>query len=66
MEHEPIPCKSLAQDTEDPLGIEDILECHDGIVSEADKGTSALKTRPHLVLKPFIQHMVQEDVREAR
>jgi hypothetical protein len=32
------------------------------IVSEADKGTSPLETWQHLELKPFIQHMVQEDV----
>jgi hypothetical protein len=38
---EPIPRKSLAQNVVDPLGIEGILECHDGIVSEGDKGTSA-------------------------
>src|SRR5258707_11348981 len=38
MECEPIPCKPLAQDAEDPLGIEDTLERHHGIVSEADKG----------------------------
>ena len=57
-----IPRKSLAQDAENPLGIELILECHDGIVSEADKGTSPLETWPHLELEPFIQHMVQEDV----
>jgi putative tryptophan/tyrosine transport system substrate-binding protein len=62
MERKPIPCKSLAQYAEDPLGIEHVLERHDGIVSEADKGTSPFEARPHIVLKPFIQHMVKEDV----
>src|ERR1700736_1396422 len=66
MEREPKPCKTLAQDAEDPLGIEEVLERHHGIVSEADKGTSPLEPWPHLELEPFIQHMVQEDVREAR
>ena len=66
MECEPIPCKSLAQDAEDPLGIEKVLERHHGIVSEADQGTSPLETWPHLKLEPFIQHMVQENIREAR
>jgi hypothetical protein len=35
MEREPMPCKLLAQYAEDPLGIEHVLERHDGIVSEA-------------------------------
>ena len=48
MKRQPIPRKSLAQDAENPLGIENILECHDGIVSEADKGTSPLETWPYL------------------
>jgi hypothetical protein len=43
-----------------------VLERHHGIISEADKGTSPLETWPHLELKPFIQHVVQENVREAR
>ena len=34
MEYEPIPCKSLAQDAKDPLGIEEVLERHHSIVSE--------------------------------
>src|SRR6185312_4120713 len=66
MECESMPCKPLAQHAKDPLGIEEFLERHHGIISEADKGTSPLETWPHLTLKPFIQHMVQEDVRETR
>src|ERR1700730_3554760 len=65
MECESIPCKSLAQDAKDPLGIKEVLESHPRIISEADKGTSPLETWPHLQLKPFIQHVVQENVREA-
>ncbi len=66
MECESIPCKALTQNAKDPLGIEEVLERHYGIVSEADKGTSPLETWPHLELEPFIQHVVQENVREAR
>jgi hypothetical protein len=33
MECQSIPCKALAQNAEDPLGIEEILECQHGIVS---------------------------------
>jgi len=60
MECESIPCKSLAQDAKDPLGIEEVLECHHSVISKTDKGTSPLEARPHLDLKPFIQHVVQE------
>src|SRR5450759_5323497 len=66
MECESIPCKSLAQDAKDPLGIEEVLECHHSVISKTDKGTSPLEARPHLDLKPFIQHVVQENIREAR
>src|SRR6202051_4692512 len=34
MECESIPCKALAQNAEDPLGIEEVLERQHGIVSE--------------------------------
>src|ERR1700756_5372733 len=47
MECESIPCKSLTQNAEDPLGIEGILERHYGIVSESNKRTSPLETWPH-------------------
>src|SRR5262245_15080131 len=65
MQLEAIPRKSHAQNAKDPLGIEVILECHHGIISKADKGTSARKPWPHLVLEPFLQHVVQENVRET-
>jgi hypothetical protein len=58
MECESIPSKALAQDAEDPFGIEEVLERHHSIISEADKGTSPLETWPQLPLKPFIQHVV--------
>src|SRR3984893_15302403 len=66
MECESVPCKSLTQNAKDPLGIEEVLERQHGIISEADKGTSPLETWPHLELKPFVQHVVQENIREAR
>src|SRR5262249_19788728 len=64
MERQPIPCKPLAQHTKDAFGVKHILERHDGIIGEADKGTSACKPWSHLVLEPFVQHVVQEDVRQ--
>src|SRR6202521_1752310 len=66
MECESVPCKALTQNAKDPLGIEEILERQHGIISEADKGTSSLEPWSHLELKPFVQHVVQENVREAR
>src|ERR1700730_13484688 len=66
MERKSIPSKALAQNAKNPLGIEDVLERHHGVISEADKGTSPLETWPHLELERFIQHVVQENVREAR
>ena len=66
MECKSIPCKTLAQYVENPFGIEEILERHHGIIGKPDKGTSPLETWPHLKLKPFIQHVMQKNVREAR
>src|ERR1700686_2804535 len=66
MECESVPCKAFTQNAKDPLGIEEVRERQHGIVSEADKGTSPLETWAHLDLKPFVQHVVQENVREAR
>src|ERR1700730_14734791 len=65
MESESIPSKALAQYVEDPFGIEEILECHHGIIGEPNKGTSPLETWSHLEPEPFIQHVMQENVREA-
>src|SRR5271166_5568726 len=66
MECESIPCKSLTQNAENPLGIEGILERHYGIVSESNKRTSPLAAWLHFEFEPFIQHVVQKNVREAR
>ena len=66
MECESISCKTLAQYAEDPLGIEELLERHHGIIGEPNKGTSPLEPWTHFELEPFIQHVVQENVREAR
>jgi hypothetical protein len=52
MECESISCKTLTQYAENPLGIEEVLERHHGIVSEADKGTSPMETWLRLELKP--------------
>jgi hypothetical protein len=63
MEREPVPSKPLVQDIQNPLGILEIRKRHDGVVGESDKGTFSLEAWFHLILEPFIQHMVQENVR---
>jgi hypothetical protein len=62
MEREPEPFKTLAQDRQDALGVDKIVERYDRIVSETDKGAPPRKALPHLRLKPFIEHMVQENI----
>ena len=66
MERKPKASKTLAQHRQDTLGVSNIVERHHRVVSEPDKGAFPFETQPHLMLKPFIQHMVQEDVGEAR
>src|ERR1700675_357112 len=43
MECESISCKSLAQYAENPLGIEEVLERHHGIISETGKKIMILR-----------------------
>ena len=43
----------------------DVVERHQRVVGEPDKDALPSQTRFHLGLEPFVQHMVQEDVREA-
>ena len=65
MEGESIPCETLAQDRQHAFGVDDVVERHQRVVGEPDKGARPSETRLHLGLEPFVQHMVQEDVREA-
>ena len=60
-----IPCETLAQDRQHTFGVVDIIERHQCIVGEPDKRARPSETRFHLALEPFVQHMVQEDVRKA-
>ena len=65
VERELVSTKTLAQNIQNPLGILEVRERHHGIVGESDKGTFPLEAWLHLVLEPRIQHMMQEDIREA-
>ena len=64
MQCKAIPRKTLAQHSQNPLGAEEVLERHHKIIGIPDKGTSPLESWPHLGFEPFIQHMVQINVRE--
>src|SRR6516225_1888833 len=66
MEGESIPCEPLAEDRQNAFGVDDVVERHQRVVGKPDKGALPSQTRFHLSLEPFVQHVVQEDVREAR
>src|SRR4051812_49345509 len=66
MEREPIPGKTLAQNSQNPRGIGESLESHHEIVGVPDKAGSSLQTGSDHVFEPLIQHMVQVDVRKTR
>src|SRR5215469_1973394 len=66
MESESISCKPLAQDRQHAFGIDNIVERHQRVVGIPDEGALPSETRSHLILEPLVQHMMQEDVREAR
>src|SRR3954452_20696381 len=66
MEREPIPGKTLAQNSQDPRGIGKGLESHHEIVGVPDKAGSSLQAWSDRVFEPHIQHMVQVDVRNTR
>ncbi len=48
MEREPKPGKTLAQHGQDALGVDDIVERHERVVGEPDKGAIPFETRPYL------------------
>jgi len=47
------------------VGVDDVVERHQRVIGEPDKGALPSETRFHHGLEPFVQHVVQEDVREA-
>src|SRR5215212_11148227 len=65
VEGKSIPSEALAKDRQHAFGVIDVVERHQRVVGEPDKDALPFQTRFHRGLKPFVQHMVQEDVREA-
>ena len=65
MQCKPKPCKTLAQHRQDALSVDDVVERHHRVISKPDKGAVPREAWLHLRLEPLIEHVVQEDVREA-
>ena len=65
VEGESIPSEALAKDRQHPFGVIDVVERHQRVVGEPDNDALPSQTRFHHGLEPFVQHMVQEDVRES-
>jgi len=65
VEGESIPSEALAENQQHAFGVIDVVERHQRAVGEPDKDARPSETRFHHGLEPFVQHMVQEDVREA-
>src|SRR5271166_4275807 len=58
--------KALGQHVHHPSGIFLTGKAHDEVVRVADQERAPLEARLDLPLEPFVQHVVQEDVREDR
>src|SRR5262249_2872634 len=57
------PAEALLQHVHDPLGVVVGLEGHHEVISEPYQGRPPLHAWSHHLLKPFVQHMMQENVR---
>jgi len=64
MQREPMPFKPFPQHFQHPLSVAVVLEGHHEVIGKSHQGTASRQARPHLVLEPLVQHMVQVDVRE--
>jgi hypothetical protein len=65
MERKPKSSKTLAEHRQNALCVDKIVERHNRVISEADKGASPPEARRNLAFEPLVKHMVQEDVRQA-
>ena len=54
----------LFHDLSDPLGVLPALEHTDRIVGKADHAAAAPQTRDHFPMEPFVQDIMQKDVRQ--
>jgi hypothetical protein len=58
------PAKPLPQHVHDPLGVLVVLKGHHEVIGKPYQARLPLHAWSHHVLKPLVQHMVQENVRE--
>ena len=62
MDGQTVLAKPLGQDFHHALGIVMIAKANDEVIRIADETSRTLQTWSHLLLKPEIQHVVQEHV----
>lgn len=56
--------KPLGENRQDATGVRLMGESHDKVVRVADQERLPLQARLDLVLEPFVQHLVQEQIRK--
>ena len=64
MELKAIPAEPLAQHVQQSLAGRVVLKGNHRIIGISNQQASAMEPRSHRALEPFVQHMVQVDVRE--
>ena len=66
MELKSVPAEPLAQHVQQSLAGRMVLEGNHRIISISNQQASATEPRSHHALEPFIQHVVQVNIREQR
>ena len=66
VERQPKLCEPLGQNVHDFFGVLPILKAEDGIISEADFVRFTPQSGLHLMLEPFVQHLVKIKVGQER
>src|SRR5215469_10617195 len=64
MQRKAEPAKALTQHIHDPLGVMVGLKGHHEVIGEPYQSRPPLHAWSHHLLEPFVQHMMQENVRE--
>ena len=64
MQREAEPTKPLPQNVHDPLGVVVGFKGHHEVISKPHQGRLSPQAWSHHILEPFVQHMVQENIRD--
>jgi len=59
---QPVFAKPLAEHLQHPLRVVLVFKQHDKVIRETDKCARSPQPWLHLIAKPFVEHIVQEDV----